>query len=745
MVDKTNVKFLSGNLSDIDNATKRAGQILFATDTDENGYIYFDVSQDLRLKMGAKADYAINDVNASPIVSTYFSTFDITRTGAQISLTFSTPDNTAMIKNLSGATTSYAGLVTNNSQSWKGLKTLYGNSVSYKPSANSSSSTYKYDVQLKLVGDTYNSSSATSPTEKYSYVLLSGYGTTFRITGMEGHATSVTSDSTHWTPHDLTFNLSSQTFGNSNWTFSGKSSRATKADLADTATSDASNNVFTSTYLSEVLLTKAGDKNTLTFSTPDNTESAIDLIGASTLEAGLVTTENQDWTGLKGFYRSSYNFYKEPNSTSLITNNANIRLYGDTLTATSPTKNYIDLISVGVQQKFILESFVFSEDDTEHGYYTTTKFEFDFKNKKFGGPYVNDIWTFKGNAETATHALLADEASAVDWGNVTNRPLNSIVSSVSLDNLTGNLTISTLDNTEITNGAINIAPLTEAGGTIPLDFIPLLSLDKIPQGALDRLIKVEDEEALLALTTDTVQLGDSVLVTDSKVMYIVIDESKLGTKNACQEYKADTALRAFADEDGKNIKASYLSSVSGAHSQTGGYNLTFLNGQSDASIVTIPMASNTNNGLMSKEDKQKMDDFGPVIEYEKTFYATDFADPTVHDWIDTGIEGDSHLETGTYIVQIYNNGTTASGFYQEYWSGIMSWYSGTTNSVSHNSDEIYLHNCGYADTSSGKDLYLRTIRSATGDEKTVVRLQIAYGGETFPTSLNVKFNFRKMI
>jgi len=49
------------------------------------------------------------------------------------------------------------------------------------------------------------------------------------------------------------------------------------------------------------------------------------------------------------------------------------------------------------------------------------------------------------------------------------------------------------------------------------------------------------------------------------------------------------------------------------------------------------------------------------------------------------------LETAPYIITIQVNG---AGFYSESFSGIMQWYSGTTNSS--NSDDIYLNAMGHA-------------------------------------------------
>lgn len=68
-----------------------------------------------------------------------------------------------------------------------------------------------------------------------------------------------------------------------------------------------------------------------------------------------------------------------------------------------------------------------------------------------------------------------------------------------------------------------------------------ISIDRLPQGALDRLIKVVDDTARFKLTTKDVQLGDSVKVTSTKKMYIVVDETKLSSEDGYEPYTADSA------------------------------------------------------------------------------------------------------------------------------------------------------------------------------------------------------------
>ena len=75
--------------------------------------------------------------------------------------------------------------------------------------------------------------------------------------------------------------------------------------------------------------------------------------------------------------------------------------------------------------------------------------------------------------------------------------------------------------------------------------IGIIPLANIPQGAIEKLVKVANQEAMLALTSADVQNGDSVLTTDNNHMYIVTDESALGNMNAFTEYSAGTATKAL--------------------------------------------------------------------------------------------------------------------------------------------------------------------------------------------------------
>lgn len=83
---------------------------------------------------------------------------------------------------------------------------------------------------------------------------------------------------------------------------------------------------------------------------------------------------------------------------------------------------------------------------------------------------------------------------------------------------------------------------SHASATGLLGIIPL---ENLPQGAIERLVKVANNTEMLALRSNDVQNGDSVLTLDNNHMYIVTDEAQLGTMNAFTEYSAGTATKAL--------------------------------------------------------------------------------------------------------------------------------------------------------------------------------------------------------
>ena len=69
----------------------------------------------------------------------------------------------------------------------------------------------------------------------------------------------------------------------------------------------------------------------------------------------------------------------------------------------------------------------------------------------------------------------------------------------------------------------------------------IISVDNLPNAALERLVNVADDTARFALTEASVQLGDTVKVANTGLMYIIKDISKLNSEAGYEVYTAGSA------------------------------------------------------------------------------------------------------------------------------------------------------------------------------------------------------------
>ena len=93
---------------------------------------------------------------------------------------------------------------------------------------------------------------------------------------------------------------------------------------------------------------------------------------------------------------------------------------------------------------------------------------------------------------------------------------------------------------------------------VSLDEHGFVPLQNLPPEIYERMYGVADDDARFDLTTDEVQNGDVVFVNDTQIMYLVVDDTKLDSEDGYQEFAAGIAGKAIADEDGRNIKNTYL-------------------------------------------------------------------------------------------------------------------------------------------------------------------------------------------
>lgn len=87
----------------------------------------------------------------------------------------------------------------------------------------------------------------------------------------------------------------------------------------------------------------------------------------------------------------------------------------------------------------------------------------------------------------------------------------------------------------------NILNKGQPSGYASLDASGLVPLTQMPPSAIERLVIVADQVARFALTTATVQNGDTVKQTDVNEMFYVIDDTNLGNSAGYAVYAAGTA------------------------------------------------------------------------------------------------------------------------------------------------------------------------------------------------------------
>lgn len=149
----------------------------------------------------------------------------------------------------------------------------------------------------------------------------------------------------------------------------------------------------------------------------------------------------------------------------------------------------------------------------------------DFQGK-YNGDQIEQLLDKANDIDLTKYALKTDNAPTATKLQAarTIAMSGAVTGSVSSD-FGGNVTISTT--------LANFDASKIAFGTI--------SIDRLPKAALERLVVVADDTARFALTTATVQSGDTVKVTSTGKMYLIKDESKLSSEDGYEPYTASQA------------------------------------------------------------------------------------------------------------------------------------------------------------------------------------------------------------
>lgn len=149
----------------------------------------------------------------------------------------------------------------------------------------------------------------------------------------------------------------------------------------------------------------------------------------------------------------------------------------------------------------------------------------DFQGK-YNGKQIDQLLDKANDIDLTKYALKTDNApTATKLQAARTIALSGAVTGSVSSDLGSNVTISTT--------LANFDASKIASGTI--------SIDRLPKAALERLIVVADDTARFALTTATVQSGDTVKVTSTGKMYLIKDESKLNSEDGYEPYTASQA------------------------------------------------------------------------------------------------------------------------------------------------------------------------------------------------------------
>lgn len=215
----------------------------------------------------------------------------------------------------------------------------------------------------------------------------------------------------------------------------------------------------------------------------------------------------------------------------------------------------------------------------------------------------------------------------------------------------GNSDITALDAAKITSGTI--------------------SIERLPKGALERCIVVADDTARLALTTSSVQTGDTVKVSSTGIMYFVVDDSKLSSESGYEVYTAGSATSVpWSGVTGKpssytpSSHTQAISTITGLQSALDGKSAT-----SHTHDDRYYTESEINTKLNSKSDTSHTHDLSTMINTLSTETST----PTDNDY---------------YVSQYAGGGTTTTTYHRRpvsaLWSYIKSKLATVATSGSYN-------------------------------------------------------------
>lgn len=263
----------------------------------------------------------------------------------------------------------------------------------------------------------------------------------------------------------------------------------------------------------------------------------------------------------------------------------------------------------------------------------------------------------------------------------------------------------------LSNGVTGTATAFDGSSniTIPVTSVAASAIDgvidlaHIPAAALERCVVVTDDTARFALTEDNVQLGDTVRVTSTNMMYLVTDTSALDSDAGYTEYTAATAAqvdwsgvqnkpavyppeehthlyagsataggaatsaleadhaaaadKATGDGNGNDITKTYVAGVTASGTTV---TVTYGNGdtktfETQDNNTEYDTATTTADGLESAADKKKLDGIAEGAEVNQNAFANIIVGTTT---LSSASKTGTFTITGDDAVSVTADGTT---------------------------------------------------------------------------------------
>ena len=99
-----------------------------------------------------------------------------------------------------------------------------------------------------------------------------------------------------------------------------------------------------------------------------------------------------------------------------------------------------------------------------------------------------------------------------------------------------------------------------------------IDIARLPAASLERCVVVANDEVRFALTTTDVQLGDTVKVTETNMMYMVVDTAKLDNAAGYEAYTASVAWSNITGKPGTFPPSTHTHNYAGSSSAGGAAN-----------------------------------------------------------------------------------------------------------------------------------------------------------------------------